>query len=300
MSVSRKRTRISSRSNTASLWSAVEAQLRPRLLVGLVFCLLLLDAINLIAARTGAALIALVGAAIAAAHVHREVQLAPRRGYGAAAQIALAVVTALAVIYPVAATMWPGSPLATAHFERAGHLELPANAAGHVRVSIHVPFGPSGAAQATYRIQGLDRTLEGKLDRTEFRGRKGSTQSRLHDSEMLSASVVDGHRTVNVKVSGDHLGDSEVAVYNEYLPWQPQLVLALVMVFAAAVITRRRQLSATVPATVLGAALYGGLAYQLLSPAGGVMRSVGLLFIAGVVAGLFGAAWQRSLQGQAA
>jgi hypothetical protein len=165
------------------------------------------------------------------------------RGAPAAARallLAAGILTFVVAMVPALEAVHPGEPAFVGELDPAAPAaELPAGVGGRVMVLVSTRLGPGQEPSVTFRLEGFEPAVEGRLERTWATarvGRGGSARiARDHDSDWFEARIPSGAREIRLERAQGLAGAPlRVALYRVWLPHGAAWVLALVVLALAA------------------------------------------------------------------
>jgi hypothetical protein len=242
---------------------------------------------------TGALIAGAAGVAVAALVLRPALSPAASRAgrlLGMAAAAAALLLTAL----PAIGTVAPGSPEFSADLGSQGDsVALPPGLAGPVRVLVRAPLPEGGMPTIEFRIGGLEKPLDGRLERTLGSARVGrgarATVAYDHSSVWLEGSLPVQPGALRLdRLKGEPAGPVHVGLYRERLPYGLLVVLcALALVLAAIADAFLGGKHGTAPLAGMG------LAFALLvaanaTPQTAVGTSLGALILGAMLGALAG------------
>jgi len=243
---------------------------------------------EVIAERTAALVLAVVGAAMLADFVHRSVRDAIEAGRRHVAAPFAAIVASLALL-PVATSLAPGEPLIEGELHQGEHLPLPAEARGTLRVVVHTDLATESREPIAYALAGLPEPITGHF---EWLGDDDPEHPNAHDTDVQSVDL-DGAGDLYLRtLHGPERAALEVTVFRERWPLQNELWLALMSMIAAGLLSLRHRQTASLFPVVLGATLFGVLIVRWLTPVAPLGQEVSAITVASLIGAACYAPWR--------
>jgi hypothetical protein len=154
--------------------------------------------------------------------------------------VAAGILSFVVPMVPALEAAHPGEPVFVGELDPATPAAaLPAGVGGRVMVLVSTKLAPGLEPSVTFRLDGFDPAVEGRLERTYATarvGRGGSARiARDHDSDWFEARIPAGAKEIRLERAQGLVGAPlRIAVYRVWLPHGVVWVLALVVLALAA------------------------------------------------------------------
>ena len=165
------------------------------------------------------------------------------RGAPTTARVLLVAAGILSFVVPMVPALeaaHPGEPVFVGELDPATPAAaLPSGVGGRVMVLVSTKLAPGLEPSVTFRLDGFDPAVEGRLERTYATarvGRGGSARiARDHDSDWFEARIPAGAREIRLeRVQGLAATPLRVAIHRVWLPHAVAWIVALLVVVLAA------------------------------------------------------------------
>jgi hypothetical protein len=271
----------------------LEKWLDPKGVFIVVVLLFFLVGFGAVSDAVAATMLAMWLTIVTARYVYAEADRVPRAG-----RVALVGGTAALMLVPLLATLVPGPELLDAQLPEGGHVEIPSDVEGPVRVMVHGDIAGSGQASVKFRLRGLGAPVSGKLERKIGRarvGRRRVSEAQLHNTQLLSGTVGPKHDLTMEMARGAIAGPLRVVLFREWWPQRHELILGGLMLLATLFLALRKRTAANLVPVVVAVTAFGVFAYRWITPDLAFRPEVGALVVAALVGGVAYVPWRRAV-----
>jgi hypothetical protein len=230
-----------------------------------------------------------------AGFVAKDLGAAARNQLQRLTSVALGVVIFGLTLTPAYMAIQPGEAITSASLKATGDkIKLPPGVEGRLRLLVHGRIGGAGEASVAFELEGGEKPILGKLERTQSTqraGRRGySTVSHEHNSDFVSGVIPAGVSELTLtRLDGNLNGELEVQVFRDHWPVSLGLILALIALAAVAALAARQNVKSSATA-IAGLTLGFGLLVEILAtPDVAVRAQVGALILSAIGGSVVGA-----------